>query len=46
MANVMHKVLLEATKAAFAATSFIPVNANEVTIFDNTQCLSIHLYVV
>jgi hypothetical protein len=44
--EVMHKVLLEATKAAFATTSFITVNANEVTIIDNIQWLSIHLYMV
>ncbi len=42
----MHKVLLEAIKAAFATTSFITVNADEVTIIDNIQWLSIHLYMV
>jgi hypothetical protein len=46
MAKVMHKVLLEATKVTLVVTSFIPVSVNEVIVIDNTQCLSIHLYVV
>jgi hypothetical protein len=46
MVEVMHKVLLEATKAAFVVVSFIVVTIDEVTIIDNTQWLSIHLYVV
>jgi hypothetical protein len=33
---VTHEVLLEATKATFASTNFIVVNANEVTTIDNT----------
>jgi hypothetical protein len=46
MAKVMHIVLLEATKVAFVVALFIAVSANEVTMIDNTQWLSIHLYVV
>ncbi len=46
MAKVMHIVLLEATKVTFVVAPFIAVNANEVTTIDNTQWLSIHLYVV
>jgi hypothetical protein len=46
MVKVMHVVLLEVTKTTFFATPFIVVNANEVTMIDNTQWLSIHLYVV
>jgi hypothetical protein len=44
MGEVMHKVLLEAIKVTFAVDSFIAISANDVTIIDNTQCLSIHLY--
>jgi hypothetical protein len=46
MVEVMHDVLLEATKAAFACANFIDVSVNEVTTIDNTQWLSIHLYMV
>ncbi len=46
MAKVMHKVLLKATKATFVHANFIVVNADEVTTIDNTQWLSIHLYMV
>jgi hypothetical protein len=46
MVEIMHKVLLEATKVAFVVASFIMVTANEVTIIDKTQWLLIHLYVV
>ncbi len=46
MVEVMYDVLLEAIKATFACANFIAVNANEVTTIDNTQWLSIHLYVV
>ncbi len=46
MAEVMHVVLLEATKATFDVALFIAVNVDEVTMIDNTQWLSIHLYVV
>ncbi len=42
----MHKVLLEATKATFAFANFSVVSVDEVTTIDNTQWLSIHLYVV
>jgi len=46
MVEVMHKVLLEATKATFVAASFIAVTIDEVTIIDKTQWLLIHLYMV
>jgi hypothetical protein len=46
MVEVMDKALLEATKATFASTNFIDVNVNEAITTDNTQWLSIHLYVV
>jgi hypothetical protein len=46
MVEVMHKVLFEAIRATFVAASFITISVNEVTITNNTQCLSIHLYVV
>ncbi len=46
MAKVMHIVLLEVTKVTFVVAPFIVINANEVTKMDNTQWLSIHLYVV
>ncbi len=41
----MHKVLLDAIKATFAVASFIVVE-DKVTTIDNTQWLSIHLYMV
>ncbi len=43
---MMHDVLLEATKAAFARANFVIVSVNEVRTIDNTQWLSIHLYMV
>jgi hypothetical protein len=46
MAKVMHEILLEATKAAFASTHFIAINIDEVMTIDNIQSLLIHLYVV
>jgi hypothetical protein len=46
MAKVMHVMLLEATKVAFVATTFIVVSVNEVTTIYNVWWLSIHLYVV
>jgi hypothetical protein len=46
MAKVMHKVLLEAIETTFTIASFIIISANEVIAIDNTQWLSIHLYVV
>ncbi len=42
----MHNVLLEVTKAPFVVAPFIVVSVDEVTTIDNTQWLSIHLYVV
>jgi hypothetical protein len=45
MAEVMHIVLLEATKETFVVSPFIVVNANEVTMIGcHTHWLSIHLY--
>jgi hypothetical protein len=46
MVEVMYVVLLEVTKTTFVATPFIVVSVDEVTMIDNTQWLSIHLYVV
>jgi hypothetical protein len=46
MIEVMHIVLLEATKATFPVAPFIAINADEVTTIDNTQWLLIHFYVV
>ncbi len=36
MVEVMHVVLLKATKATFVVAPFIAVSANEVTTIDNT----------
>ncbi len=46
MVEVIHVVLLEATKITFVVTPFIVVSVDEITTIDNTQWLSIHLYVV
>jgi len=46
MAEVMHKVLLEAINVTFIAASFIMVNVDEVTAINNTQWLLIHLHMV
>jgi hypothetical protein len=46
MVEVMHELLLEATKATFFFATFIVINANEVTTIDNTQWLLIHLFAV
>jgi hypothetical protein len=43
---MMHGVLLESTKITFVVASFITINVNEVKAINNTQWLSIHLYVV
>jgi hypothetical protein len=40
--KVMHEVLLESTKDAFAFANFIGNSANEVTTIDNTQWPSIY----
>jgi hypothetical protein len=37
MVEVMHGVLLEATKTTFAANSFITISAYEVATIDNTE---------
>jgi hypothetical protein len=44
--KVMHIVLLETTKSTFFIATFIAISAYEVTKIDNTQWISIHLYVV
>jgi hypothetical protein len=41
MVKVMHEILLEATKAAFASTHFIAISIYEVMTIDNTQWLLI-----
>ncbi len=46
MAEVMHNILFKAIRVTFVAIFFIAISANEVIIIDNTQCLSIHLYMV
>jgi hypothetical protein len=46
MVEVMHNVLLDATKAAFAYVAYINIFVDEVMTFENIQCLSIHLYVI
>jgi hypothetical protein len=46
MVEVMHELLLEATKTTFFFATFIVININEVITINNTQWLSIHLYAV
>jgi len=46
MVEVMHHVLLDASKVSFVDAPFIVVSVDEVTMINNTQWLSIHLYVV
>jgi hypothetical protein len=46
MVEVMHVVLLEATKVAFVVAPFITISVDEITMINNTQWLSLHLYVV
>jgi hypothetical protein len=46
MVEVIHELLLKATKATLVFATFIVINANEVTTINNIQWLSIHLYVV
>jgi hypothetical protein len=46
VAKIMHGVLLETTKLAFAYVAFINSSANEVTTIDNTWWLLVHYYVV
>jgi hypothetical protein len=36
MVDMMHGVLLEATKMTFAVASFITISANKVIMIDNT----------
>jgi hypothetical protein len=44
--KIMHIVLLETTKSTFFIAILIAISAYEVTKIDNTQWISIHLYVV
>jgi hypothetical protein len=46
LAKDMKVVSIEITKTTFVVAPFIVVNVDEVNMIDNTQCLSIHLYVV
>jgi hypothetical protein len=46
MAKVMHIILLKVTKVAFVTTIFLVINVNEVAMIDNTQWISIILYMV
>jgi len=46
MAKVMHIILLKVTKVAFVTTIFLVVNVNEVIMINNTQWISITLYMV
>jgi hypothetical protein len=46
MAEVMHDILLDSTKAAFVVASFVDVFVDEVMIINNTQWFFIHLYMV
>lgn len=42
----MHSVLLDVTKDAFTSIAYIGIFIDEVMTINNTQWLSIHLYVV
>jgi hypothetical protein len=44
MAKVMHNVLLDATKVAFASLTFISIFKDKMVTIDNVQWLSIQLY--
>jgi hypothetical protein len=44
MVEVMHGVLLDATKVTFAYVVYIDISIYEVTTINNIQWLSIHLY--
>ncbi len=46
MAEVMHSVLLDVTKATFTYVAYIGIFVNEVMTINYIQWLSIHLYVV
>jgi hypothetical protein len=45
MVEVMHSVLLNVTKATFPSIAYTSISTNEVKTINNTQWLSIHLYV-
>jgi len=46
MVEVMHNVLLNVTKATLAFVAYTNISIDEVKTINNTQWLSIHLYVV
>lgn len=46
MVKIMHKVLLDAMKIAFASVIFITIFKDEMVTIDNVRWFSIHLYVV
>ncbi len=46
MVKVLHVMFLEFTKITFVIANYIVINVDEVTTINNTQWLSIHLYVV
>jgi hypothetical protein len=46
MIEVMHNVILNVTKVAFATSAFIGISINKMTTINNIKWLSIHLYVV
>jgi len=46
MVVIVYGVLLNAIKVAFVAIAFIHIFANKITIIENIQWFSIHLYVV
>jgi hypothetical protein len=46
MIEIMHNVLLNIIKFAFATSAFIGISTNKMTTINNIKWLSIHLYVV
>jgi hypothetical protein len=46
MVVIIYGVLLNVIKVAFVANAFICIFANEITMIENTQWLSIHLYAI
>jgi hypothetical protein len=46
MVVIMYAMLLNAMKVAFVPNAFIRIFANKITMIENIQWLSIHLYVV
>jgi len=46
MVEALHVMFLEATKITFVIANYSVINVDEVTTIDNTQWLSIRLYMV